>query len=134
MAKIVEIEGIGESYAAKLQDAGISTVESLLEKGASPAGRKEIAESTGISDKLILKWVNNADLFRLKGIGGEFAELLEVSGVDTVPELAQRNAENLHGKMAEINEARNLAGRIPALSEIENWIAQAKRLTKKVSH
>jgi predicted flap endonuclease-1-like 5' DNA nuclease len=134
MSKISEIEGVGESYAAKLQDAGIGTVESLLEKGAAPAGRVELAESTGISEKLILKWVNHADLFRLKGVGGEFAELLEVSGVDTVPELAQRNAENLHGKMAEVNEARNLVGRIPALSEVESWIAQAKGLTRKVTH
>ncbi|NTW82412.1 MAG: DUF4332 domain-containing protein [Chlorobiaceae bacterium] len=134
MSKISEIEGVGESYAAKLQDAGIGTVESLLEKGADPAGRTELAESTGISEKLILKWVNHADLFRLKGVGGEFAELLEVSGVDTVPELAQRNAENLHGKMAEINEARNLVGRIPALSEVESWITLAKGLTRKVTH
>jgi predicted flap endonuclease-1-like 5' DNA nuclease len=134
MSKISEIEGVGESYAAKLQAAGIVTVESLLEKGAAPAGRKELAESTGISEKLILKWVNHADLFRLKGVGGDFAELLEVSGVDTVPELAQRNAENLHGKMAEVNEARNLAGRIPSMSEVESWIAQAKGLTRKVTH
>ncbi|TLU86196.1 MAG: DUF4332 domain-containing protein [Chlorobium sp.] len=134
MSKISEIEGIGESYAAKLQAAGIPTVESLLEKGAAPAGRKELAESTGISEKLILKWVNHADLFRLKGVGGDFAELLEVSGVDTVPELAQRNAGNLHGKMAEVNEARNLAGRIPSMSEVESWIAQAKGLTRKVTH
>ncbi|NTW55975.1 MAG: DUF4332 domain-containing protein [Chlorobiaceae bacterium] len=134
MSNISEIEGIGESYAAKLQSAGITTVESLLEQGSTAAGRKTIAESTGISDVLILKWVNHADLFRLKGVGGEFAELLEAAGVDTVPELAQRRADNLAGKMAEINGAKNLVRRVPAESEVESWISQAKTLGKKVSH
>ncbi len=100
MANIDSIEGVGASYADKLKAAGISTTEALLEKGASPKGREAIVEQTGISDKLILRWVNHADLFRLKGVASEFAELLEASGVDSVPELAQRNATNLTQKMA----------------------------------
>jgi predicted flap endonuclease-1-like 5' DNA nuclease len=134
MTKISEIEGVGESYAVKLQGAGIETVESLLEKGASPAGRKAIAESTGISEALVLKWVNHADLFRLKGVGGEFAELLEAAGVDTLPELAQRRADNLQSKMAEINAAKNLVRRVPSESEVDGWITQAKSLERKVAH
>ena len=96
MAKLTEIEGIGEFYAQKLQEAGIRTTQALLEKGASPQGRKEIAEKTDISEKLIMEWVNHVDLFRIKGVSEEYSDLLEEAGVDTVPELAQRNPENLH--------------------------------------
>src|SRR5512137_1082517 len=95
MAKLVAVEGIGETYAQKLLAAGIATVQALLEQGASPQGRKGICEKTGIAENLILEWVNRVDLFRIKGVGEEYSDLLEVAGVDTVPELAQRNAENL---------------------------------------
>ncbi len=104
MAGLVKVEGIGEVYAQKLREAGVSTTEALLAQGASPRGRKALAESAGISDALILRWVNHADLFRVKGVGEEYAELLEIAGVDTVPELAQRNAQNLHKKLAAVNE------------------------------
>jgi predicted flap endonuclease-1-like 5' DNA nuclease len=96
MAKLTKVEGIGEIYAEKLQEAGIRTTQALLEKGASPQGRREIAEKTDISGTLILRWVNRVDLFRIKGVGEEYSDLLEAAGVDTVPELAQRNPENLH--------------------------------------
>jgi predicted flap endonuclease-1-like 5' DNA nuclease len=134
MTKIIEIEGIGESYAEKLITAGISSVESLLEKGASAAGRKKIEEQTGISHTLILRWVNHADLFRIEGVAGEYAELLEASGVDSVPELAQRKAENLFAKMAEVNETKKLVRKIPAESQVAKWVAQAKALPKIVTH
>ena len=126
--RINEIEGIGESYALKLEEAGIKTTADLLERCATPKGREEVAETTGISKKLILKWANHADLFRIKGVAGQFAELLEAAGVDTVKELRHRNAENLEAKMTEINEAKNLCNRVPTATELQKMIDQAKEL------
>ena len=100
MPKLVEIEGIGQKYAEKLVVARVGNIKALLEKGATAKGRKEIAEKSGITEKLILEWVNHVDLFRIKGVGSEYADLLEEAGVDTIPELAQRKAENLLEKMA----------------------------------
>ena len=134
MKKLTEIEGIGASYVEKLQRAGIASIEDLLEKGSSPKGRKEVAEKADVSDKLLLRWVNMADLFRIKGVGEEYADLLESAGVDTVPELKQRNAENLHKKMEEVNEAKNLVRRMPNLKEVTGWIEQAKTLPRKVTY
>lgn len=132
--KIAEIEGIGEVYAEKLQAAGIKTTDDLLEKCATPSGRKKIAEETGISGKLILKWTNHADLFRIKGVAGQFAELLEAGGVDTVKEFRHRVAANLQPKLVEVNEAKNLCNRVPSVSEIEKMIAQAKELEPIISY
>ena len=101
MSKLVEIEGIGDAYAGKLEGAGVKSTDDLLEKCATPAGRKEIAEKSGVGEKQILRWANMADLFRIKGVGEEYADLLEAAGVDTVPELGQRNAANLCAKMTE---------------------------------
>lgn len=134
MANIIDIEGIGETYAEKLRTAGITTVDALLEKGATPQGRATLEESTGIAHKLILKWVNHADLFRINGVAGQYAELLEASGVDTVPELAMRNAENLHEKMKTVNAEKNLVNRDPSLDEITRWVAEAKTLPRKVTY
>lgn len=132
--KIDEIEGIGEAYAEKLRAAGIATTEALLEKGATKKGREAIAEETGISEKLILKWVNHADLFRIKGVAGQFAELLEAAGVDTVKEFRHRVAANLQPKLVVVNEQRNLCNRVPAVSEIEKMIAQAKELEPMITY
>ena len=132
--KIEQIEGIGEVYAQKLNAAGIKTTEALLEKGATAAGRAKLAEETGISGKLILKWTNHADLFRIKGIAGQFAELLEAAGVDTVKEFRQRVPANLHAKLVETNEAKNLCNRVPAVSELEKMIAQAKELEPVITY
>ncbi len=134
MAKILDIEGIGEIYAGKLKAVGISTTEALLEKGATPKGRKEIAEASGIGDKLILEWVNHVDLFRIKGVASEYADLLEEAGVDTIPELAQRNAENLVQKMTEVNQAKKLVRRLPVLSQVASWIEQAKKLPRVINY
>lgn len=131
---IIDIEGVGEVYAKKLQDAGIRTTEALLEACASPKGRKEMAEKTGISDALILKWTNHADLFRIKGIAGQFAELLEASGVDTVKELRHRKADNLHAKMEEVNAAKKLTRRIPTVAQLEDMIKQAGELEPKMTY
>lgn len=126
--KIVEIEGVGEVYAEKLKAEGIDTVEVLLEKCSKPAGRKVLAEATGISPKLILKWTNHADLFRIKGVGPQFAELLEAAGVDTVKEFRHRVPENLQKRLEEVNEQKNLCNRVPSVSEVEKMVEQAKQL------
>ena len=126
--KIIDIEGVGEVYAEKLIAAGINTPEQLLEKCAKPAGRKALAEATEISPKLILKWTNHADLFRINGVGPQFSELHEASGVDTVKELKHRVAENLHAKLEEVNAVKNLCNRVPAVSEVQRMIDQAKEL------
>lgn len=134
MAKIEDIEGIGPIYAKKLVDAGINTTEDLLEAGATPKGRGDLAEKTGISGKLILEWVNLADLLRIKGVGEEYSDLLEEAGVDTVAELARRNAENLHAKISEVNEEKHLVRRPPTLNNVTDWIEQAKQLPRKVEY
>lgn len=134
MTNIIDIEGIGKVYAAKLAAANITTTQALLERGATPKGRQDLAEQTQISGKLILEWVNLADLLRIKGIGEEFSDLLEEAGVDTVPELAQRNPENLHQKMIEVNEAKNLVRRVPGLAQVRDWVAQAKELPRVITY
>ena len=132
--KIEQIEGIGEAYASKLRDAGISTTQELLEACATKRGREKTAEATGISGKLILKWTNHADLFRIKGVAGQFAELLEAAGVDTVKEFRHRTAENLYKKMVEINDARNLCNRVPSATELQRMIDQAKELEPIITY
>ena len=131
---IQDIEGIGPAYGEKLSAAGIKTTDDLLERGCTAKGRKEIAGKCGLNDKQVLAWVNAADLFRIKGVAGEYAELLECSGVDTVKELAQRKAENLAAKMAEVNEEKKLTRRVPTASQVADWVEQAKTLPRKVEY
>jgi uncharacterized membrane protein/predicted flap endonuclease-1-like 5' DNA nuclease len=128
------IEGIGDVYSQKLRQAGITNVDELLEKGSTVKGRKEIVDATDISDKLLLRWVNMADLYRIKGIGKEYAELLEAAGVDTVPELAQRVPANLQEKMAAANAQKKMVRRLPDLSQVESWVAQAKSLPRVIHY
>ena len=132
--KIIDIQGIGPVYAEKLTAIGIETVDQLLEKGADAKGRQAIEEATGIRHDLVLTWVNHADLFRIKGVGPQFAELLEAAGVDTVKELRNRNAANLAAKMAEVNEEKHLTRRTPVEKEIQKFIDLAKKLEPKVTH
>jgi len=134
MAKLTKVEGIGESYAQKLWEAGIHTTQALLEEGASPKGRKEVAEKAGISEKLILEWVNHVDLFRIKGVGEEYADLLEAAGVDTVPELAQRNPENLYQKLVAVNQEKKLVRQLPGQAQVGDWVEQAKRLPRVIAY
>ncbi len=134
MAKVEDIEGIGPTYAKKLVDAGIKTTEALLEAGTTPKERANLAAKTGISEKLILEWVNLADLFRIKGVGEEYSDLLEEAGVDTVAELATRSADNLHAKILDINKEKKLTRRPPTLDDIKQWISQAKKLPRKVEY
>jgi predicted flap endonuclease-1-like 5' DNA nuclease len=134
MAKLLDIEGVGPVYSAKLKAAGVGSTQVLLDKGSTPKGRKEIAEKSGITETLILEWVNHVDLFRIKGVAEEYADLLEEAGVDTVPELAQRKAENLFQKLVAVNEAKKLVRRLPVLSQVESWIEQAKKLPRVISY
>ena len=135
MAKSIErIEGIGPKTGAALRNAGVRTVESLLEMAADKKSRSALAEKTGISEALILKCVNMADLFRINGVASQYAELLECAGVDTVKELKHRNPENLAAAMAEVNKAKNLVRRAPSSAVVSDWVAQAKKLSAKISH
>lgn len=132
---ISNIEGIGPAYAEKLQAAGIRSVSALLKKGYTKKGRKEIAEATGLDESQILKWVNMADLYRVRGIGSEYAELLEKAGVDTVKELRNRNAENLHAKMVEVNSnGRRLVRQLPNVKMVQRWVDEAKTLEPMVTY
>ena len=132
--KIDEIEGIGAAYAKKLIAVGIKTTEDLLAKCASKKGRDAVAETTGISSKLILKWANHSDLFRVNGIAGQFAELLEAAGVDTIKEFRHRVAANLYAKLVAVNAEKKLCKRVPTATELEKMIAQAKEMEPTITY
>lgn len=134
MAKITDVEGIGQAFGSKLENAGVPSDTELLKQGCDRKGRKALAEKTGIDERKILEWVNRADLSRVKGIGSEYSDLLEEAGVDTVPELAQRNAANLHAKMVEVNDARNLVRKMPTENQVADWVKQAKELPRVINH
>ncbi len=132
--KIEDIEGIGPVLGEKMRNAGIKDTDSLLENTCTPKQRKELAEKTAISEKQILKFANMVDLYRINGVGSEYSELLEAAGVDTVPELAQRNAANLTKALAEVNEQKKLTRRVPSEAEVTKWIAHAKELPRKLEY
>jgi len=134
MTKLMNIEGIGPKYAEKLLKAGVQSVESLLKLGSTPQGRKKLAESSDVSSDLILEWVNHADLYRIKGVGEEYSDLLEEAGVDTVVELAQRKAENLLAKMAEVNAEKKLVRQLPVLAQVSSWVEQAKKMERVIHY
>lgn len=131
---IIDIEGIGPAFAEKLKAANISTTVDLLSKAGTKAGRKTLAETTGIDEGKILTWVNHSDLHRIDGVAGQFSELLEAAGVDTVKEFATRNATNLEVKMQEVNAAKNLSGRVPSAEQLQKMIDQAKTMEQGVFH
>ena len=132
--KIADVEGIGPSYAAKLEKAGVKTTDELLARGAKPKGRDELEKATGISHGKLLEWVNHVDLYRLEGVGSEYSDLLEAAGVDSPVELAHRVPANLAAKLAEVNEAKKLVRRVPSEAVVAGWVAQAKKLPKVVEH
>ncbi|HED14846.1 MAG TPA: DUF4332 domain-containing protein [Gammaproteobacteria bacterium] len=134
MTKLVDIEGIGASYATKLSAVGVSSLEDLLQKGSDPKGRSSLADASGVSQKLLLKWINRADLSRIKGIATQYADLLEVAGVDTVPELAQRNPDNLCAKMVDVNTEKKLVRKTPSASQVSSWVAPAKSLPRAIHY
>lgn len=132
--KIIDVEGIGPAFAAKLNAAGCQTTDDLLAAGATKAGRAKLAAQTGINEGMILEWVNAADLMRIKGVGSEFSDMLEAAGVDSPAELARRNAASLAQTFGELDMARNTTRRIPSEKEVAGWIEQAKALDKVVEH
>ena len=134
MANLIDIEGIGAAYADKLAAQGVTTTGDLLKAGATPKGRQDLEAATGISGALILKWVNKADLFRVKGIGTQYSDLLEAAGVDTVVELGQRRADNLAVKMADVNAQKSLVRQLPTEKQVADWIAGAKELDRAVTY
>ncbi|MBZ8179051.1 MAG: DUF4332 domain-containing protein [Oscillatoria sp. PMC 1051.18] len=125
---IREIESIDASEADKLAAVGITTTEELFEKGTSKEGREELVKTTGIDKGKILKFVNIADLCRIKGVGGEYSELLQATGVDTVEELKRRSPDTLYDKMIAENDRQQRVKQPPSLSQVRNWVAQAQRL------
>lgn len=134
--KVADIEGIGSAMSKKLDKAGIKSVNALLKKGTTRKGRKEIADASGIDESVVLKWVNMADLYRIKGIGKQYAELLEKAGVDTVKELKNRKADHLVAKLAEVNQAgkKRLVRVLPGLKRVQNWINEAKKSTYTITY
>ena len=128
------IKGIGPVYAEKLKAVGIETPQDMLAVGATLKGREELAEKTEISFKLIAKWTREADLYRIKGVGQQYANLLDVAGVNTVLELAQRNPDNLHQKLIEVNQEKHLVHEVPSLNNVKDWVAQAKELPRVISY
>lgn len=132
--KITDIEGIGPAYAEKLAVAGIKTTDDLLAQCADAKGRAAVAEKVGLDASRLLKWANMADLMRIAGIGGEYAELLEAAGVDTVKELRTRRPDNLTAKMAEINETKKLVRQVPTEASVTKWVEQAKTIDPAISH
>lgn len=134
MTSIIDIEGIGPVYKKKLKAVGVATTEKLLELGGTPKGRKDLAANAGIGEDLILEWVNLSDLFRIKGVGSEYSDLLEEAGVDTVVELSKRVPKNLFDKMVEVNTAKKLVRKMPVEKQVADWVAQAKKLPRLVSY
>ena len=134
MTSLIKIEGIGEIYAIKLKMIGISTTETLLERGQTPQRRQEIADKSSITKTLILEWVNLADLFRIKGVGEEYSDLLEEAGVDTVVELAQRNPKNLYQSVVDVNQKKKLVRKLPSQDQVSDWVNQAKKLPRVVKY
>ncbi len=133
MAKIIDIEGIGPAYARKLAGAGVTTTGRLLKVAASAAGRADLAEQADVNTKQVLEWVNRADLMRISGVGTQYSDLLEAAGVDSVVELATRNANNLFNKMIEVNAADHLVRQVPSLDQVRDWISQAAKLPRVVT-
>lgn len=134
MAKLEAIEGIGAVYAEKLRAVGVGSTEALLQAGATPGGRKDLAEKTGISPERILDWVNRADLMRVKGVGEEYSDLLEKAGVDTVVELARRDPDNLYNKIVQVNAEKELVRRLPTRDMVAGWVQEARGLDRIVSY
>lgn len=131
---IEDIEGVGPARKTSFNEAGVKTTADLLEKGATPAGRKALAEATGIDGKIVLTLTNQADLMRIKGVAGQWAELLQASGVDTVKELRNRNAANLAVKMDAVNAEKNLTNGDISEKRVAAWVEEAKGLDPILSY
>jgi len=134
MANLKDIEGIGDAFAATLAGAGLTTTDDLLREAGSASGRRTLAGKVNLPESRILDWVNRADLMRIRGVGSEYSDLLEAAGVDTVRELGTRVPANLHARLVEVNDQRQLVRRAPTVTEVETWITEAKTLPAMVSY
>ncbi|MCG9479499.1 MAG: DUF4332 domain-containing protein [Actinomycetia bacterium] len=134
MASIAKIEGIGPQYTKKLAALNIKTTEALLKKGATAKERKKIEQDAKIDHKLVLEWVNLADLFRIKGVGEEYSDLLEEAGVDTVVELSKKKVENLYEAIMKTNQKKKLVRRPPSMDMVKDWVNQAKKLKRVIEY
>lgn len=134
MASIDEIEGIEPKHARKLRKAGIKTTEGLLKRAATRKERSTLADGAGFTPQQVLEWVNRADLMRVKGVGSEYADLLEKAGVDTVKELRRRNAKSLVAKMSDVNDQKRLVRRLPTESMVASWVTHAQELDAVVKY
>lgn len=134
MAKLTDVEGIGAEYASRLERAGVKDTDALLKMGGTPKGRKELAAKSGIYETLLLEWVNHVDLFRIKGVQEEYADLLEEAGVDTVVELSNRQPKALFAKLEAVNGEKHLVRKLPSETQVENWVSQAKRLPRMIEY
>jgi predicted flap endonuclease-1-like 5' DNA nuclease len=132
--KIEDVEGIGPATGDQLRTAGIKDTDGLLAACKTAKDRKAVADASGMTEKQILKFANMVDLYRINGVGSEFAELLEAAGVDTVPELATRNAANLTKAMADVNASKALTRRVPTEAEVTKWVAEAKTLPRVIEY
>ena len=134
MTIIAQIESIGPAFSEKLSITGITTVEKLLDRGATPIGRKQIANDTGIDSGKILQWVNMADLFRITGIGEEYSDLLQAAGINSTAELARQHPARLHNKLTDTNNTNNPIRQPPSEAQVEKWISEAKHLPRIVNY
>ena len=132
--KIEDVEGIGTVTGEKLRAAGVANTDALLANSKTPAQRLALAEVSGLSEAQVLKFANMSDLYRIGGVSSEFAELLVAAGVDTIPELAQRNAENLSKRMAKLNQEMDLTRHVPLESQVTRWVEQAKVLPRMLEY
>jgi hypothetical protein len=134
MARIVDTEGIGPATVEKLREVGVHSTSTLLKRGGNAKGRKKLAYAINIEEAKILKWVNHADLFRVRGLGSEYSDLLEAAGVDTVPELRQRNAGALYETLVKTNESKRLIHKLPTAEQVAGWVEEAKSLPRVIEY
>ena len=134
MANLIDIEGIGRHQANSLEALGVTTQEQFLAAAANPAGRQNLVARAGLTMEQVLTWANRADLARIEGVNGECADLLEAAGVDTVPELAQRNAANLYAKLVEVNDEKIISHDPPSAEDVTRWVAEAKALPRALHY
>lgn len=134
MASIAAIESMDRRDATKLRKAGVRTTDGLLKTAATRTGRRRLAKDADLTESEILAWVNRADLMRIKGIGSEYADLLEAAGVDTIRELRRRNPDRLLIVMTDLNLRRRLIRRLPTNGMVAGWIEAAKGIEPLVTH
>jgi predicted flap endonuclease-1-like 5' DNA nuclease len=129
-----DLEGMGAGYVEKLRQSGIRSVQALLQRARTRTERSAIAREVGASEKNVLDWVTRADLLRVPGIGPEYASLLENAGVETVPELANRNAGALYEAIVKANESNRLVRKTPARKQVKDWVSAARSLPRAVEY